>query len=206
MAECINHAGHKEGTCARGCLDSGRLIVPCERGTKVFLQPDGKVRGPIREVRNFSLQKFKEFRVDSMSPYHPIDHGADQVVECLQIGPGKMLPHNVIYLRNMALMECDEDGMLVWEVLIDGSNAHPCRFRDPVGSDRRDALAPQDSYGGVKCRIDGDLCSLLDGLSPVEPGRWSLCWHTRECNRKCELLFNSCRKGAPGARLEARRK
>jgi hypothetical protein len=87
MAERIDHAGHKEGTCAWACLDSGRLIVPSEGGTKVFLQPDGKVCGAIRTMRNFSLQKFKEFWVDFMSRYHPIDHGADQVIECLQIGP-----------------------------------------------------------------------------------------------------------------------
>jgi hypothetical protein len=82
-----------------------------------------------------------------------------------------MLSHDVIHLRNMALMECDEDSVLVREVLIDRSNAHPCRFRDPVGSDRRDASASQDPYGGVECRIDCDLSSPLDGLSPVEPGR-----------------------------------
>ena len=135
------------------------------------MKAHGEIRAPALSVRYLRQHQFVELRIVGVRLDHGVHHGANQFIERRSGMLHELGCEEAVDLLYVALVQGFKDGGSVREVLIERADTDACNLSDPVGGDRRDASALQDSHRGVECRIDCGLSSLLDGLSPVGPGR-----------------------------------
>jgi hypothetical protein len=71
-------------------------------------------------------------------------------------------------LQRMTLVQRREDGALVREVLVDGTDTDARDLRNSVGGDGVAAAALQELHGCIQHQLNGVLGALLPGLSDRE--------------------------------------
>jgi hypothetical protein len=112
------------------------------------------------------------------------------VVERFALALADLSPEYVVNLLDVPLVQCNEDGLFIGEVLVDRANANTRCFSNVVGSNRGHAASPEQPDHGVQNGFDRLLRPALSGLTAP---RRTFCRlpHIRiQSIWKCEHLLN----------------
>lgn len=131
-----------------------------------IVQAERELTDSIGAVRNFGVEKSGEFRVGGVDFDHAVDEMGNQLFEGFACALADPAVEGSVDLFNVALMQRDEDGAFVGEILIDGADAGAGCFSNAVSGDGSPVFEQADD--GLEDGVDGFLRPALSRLAAPE--------------------------------------
>jgi hypothetical protein len=167
MRQRVDHVGDDEDGLVEvaASLRLQLALAGCDGETEGSVEAGGEVAcgvGPVWDLRG---EECEELGISGVGIDHSFDQGPDESVERGRGVFDQRALDDAIDVADVALVQGDEDGAFVGEVLIDGADADSCDLGDVVGCEVGGGIALQSAKDSIEDRVDCLMGSALLGAA-----------------------------------------